>query len=113
MILIWNRNPRSSRSAECCSDNRPKMPCPGVLCRDSQEVRSYVGRRDPIVELISAMTDALARNDEGDMDCPAWENMLRIEPLRAQLRLLSHGSADVSKASATASAARLEGIAAS
>jgi hypothetical protein len=72
-----------------------------------------VGRRDPIVELISAMTDALARSDETDMDCPAWENTLRIEQLRAQLRLLSRGGSELSSASAPAPVARLEGVAAS
>jgi hypothetical protein len=89
------------------------MRGPNLRRRDIPEVTSHVGRRDPIVELISAMTDALARNDEGDMDCPAWENTLRIEPLRAQLRLLSRGSADLSNASAPTSPGRLEGIAAS
>jgi hypothetical protein len=73
-----------------------------------------VGRQDPIVELIAAMTDALARNDEGDMDCPACENTLRIEPLRAQLRLLSRHAADLAPTAPAPPAPapiRLEGIA--
>ena len=57
-----------------------------------------MGRRDPIVELIAAMTDALARNDETDMDSPAWENARRIEALRAQLRLLSHHEIELATA---------------
>jgi hypothetical protein len=72
-----------------------------------------VGRRDPIVELISAMTDALARNDEGDMDCPAWENARQIEPLRAQLRLLSRRNMERATLSVTSPQVRIEGMAAS
>jgi hypothetical protein len=57
-----------------------------------------VGRGDSIVELISAMTDALCRNDETDMDSPAWENTLLLERLRVQLRLASGHEIELAKA---------------
>jgi hypothetical protein len=72
-----------------------------------------MSRRDHVVELISAMTDALYRNDEGDMDCPAWENVLRLEPLRAQLRSLSRSASERSAGTAPAQPSGLEGAPAS
>jgi hypothetical protein len=79
-----------------------------------EEVPSTVRGRDSVVELISAMTDALARSDEGDMDCPAWENTVRTARLRAQLRLLSRRTSDpVTPPPVAVSGSRLEGIVAS